>query len=71
MAIDWYENPVGFVPDGSCYMPKRKPEFETKRGYFDDGRMFSYPKSVCRRIKTKASKRARKAASVGISDVST
>ena len=45
MAIDFYENPIGFVPDGSCYEPNRKPEFEVIQGYFDDGRMFSYPKS--------------------------
>ena len=44
MAIDWYENPIGFIPDGTgTKFPK--PEFELAQGYFNDGRMFAYPKN--------------------------
>ena len=44
MAIDWLENAVGFIPDGTEY-DCEKPEFCIERGFFDDGRMFAYRKS--------------------------
>lgn len=62
MAIDWFENPIGFIPDGTGFkFPK--PEFELVKGYFDDGRMFAYPIADCvgelkERHKQEADKRA-------------
>ena len=44
MAIDWIENPVGFTPDGTV-CDCEKPEFDIEPGFFDDGRVFAYPKS--------------------------
>ena len=42
MGIDWGENPICFIPDGTGFtLPK--PEFELVKGYFKDGRMFAYP----------------------------
>lgn len=44
MGIDWGENPICFIPDGSAYkLPM--PEFEIAQGYFSDGRNFAYQKN--------------------------
>ena len=42
MGIDWGENPICFIPDGTGFtLPQ--PEFELAKGYFKDGRTFAYP----------------------------
>lgn len=41
MAVDWCENAIGFVPDGTAF--EEDPDtFELKLGYFKDDRMFAY-----------------------------
>lgn len=42
MGIDWGENPICFIPDGTGY-EKRNESFSIEEGYFPDGRMFAYP----------------------------
>lgn len=46
MAIDWCENPIGFIADGSEFKADEKPEFELCQGFFADGRMFAYSKEA-------------------------
>lgn len=42
MGIDWFENPIGFIPDGTGYEVLNE-SFSIEEGYFSDGRMFAYP----------------------------
>lgn len=44
MGIDWFENPIGFIPDGTGY-ETLNDSFSIEEGYFSDGRMFAYPNS--------------------------
>lgn len=45
MAIDFCENPVGFIPDGT-EIDEKIPEYELATGFYPDGRKFAYPKEA-------------------------
>jgi hypothetical protein len=42
LLIDWIENAVGFVADGTECPLADKPDTMIKTGYFKDGRLFAY-----------------------------